>query len=79
MPNTLFNALGGSQNGLIGEFNTFMQNPANYLLQKRVGIPQQYMNNPRDAVQYLLNNGRMTQEQFNRLSQMAQQMGMHLN
>lgn len=78
MPNTLFNTLGGSQKTIMSEFGSFMQNPATYLLQKRINIPQQYMNNPRDAVQYLMNQGRMTQEQFNRLSEMARQMGVRL-
>ena len=78
MPHTLFNTLGGSQKTLMGEFGSFMQNPANYLLQRRINIPQQYMNNPRDAVQYLMNHGRMSQDQFNQLTNMARQMGVKL-
>jgi len=34
------------------------------------------MNNPEEAVHYLLNNGIMSQEQFNQISQMASQLGL---
>lgn len=37
-----------------------------------------FQNDPRGAVQYMLNNGQMSQAQFNRLSQMAQMMGIRL-
>ena len=78
MPNPLYNSLMNTRPSIMSEFNSFRQNPMYYLFQKRINIPQEYLSNPRDAVQYLMNNGRMTQEQFNRLSQMAQQMGMRL-
>lgn len=69
------------QNGIQqmgGMFNQFRQNPMQWLMQRRVNIPQEYQNNPQQAVQYLLNNGQMSQDQFNKLSQMTQQMGIKL-
>lgn len=59
MANPLFNQL-QPKNGL----NNFKQQVMNM----RNSIP-----NPRDEVQRLLNSGQMSQEQFNQLSQMAQQ------
>ena len=56
-------------------FQAFKMNPMQFLMQRNINIPQQYMNDPKSAVQYLMDNGQMSQEQFNRLSQMAQQMG----
>ena len=59
-----------------------MANPLFNQLQPKNGLngfKQQVMNlkntvqNPRDEVQRLLNSGQMSQEQFNQLSQMAQQ------
>ena len=59
MANPLYNAL-QPQNNL----NAFKQQVMNM----KNSIP-----NPRDEVQRLLNSGQMSQEQFNQLSQMAQQ------
>ena len=54
-------------------FNSFKQNPMQFLMQRNINIPKEYQNSPKDAVQYLLNNGQMTQDQFNELSQQANQ------
>ena len=74
--NPLYNEMqGNAQNGLMQQFNMFRQNPIQYMLQRRMNIPAQYMNDPRGAVQYLLQNGQMSQQQLQQLSQMANQMG----
>ena len=70
MPNPLF------QNQLMNQFQSFKSNPMSFLTQRKVNIPQQYMNSPEEAVHYLLNNGIMSQEQFNQISQMASQLGL---
>lgn len=61
--NSLFNMFGGQPNqmfpfNMIQQFNQFRQS---------------FQGDPRQQVQNLLNSGRMTQEQFNQLSTMAQQ------
>ena len=62
MANPLFNQFGGSQNNpmsqFIGEF-------------KRL---QQTVKDPRKTVENLLQSGQMSQQQFNQLSQMANQL-----
>jgi len=58
-----------------GQFNNFINNPIQFLLQKRINIPPQYANDPRAAVQYLLNSGQMTQQQLELLRNRASQMG----
>ena len=77
MANNLYNTL-NPMGGVAQQFQAFRNNPMQFLVQKRINIPQQYMNDPRGAVQYLMNNGQMSQEQFGRLTQMAQQMGIRL-
>lgn len=67
MPNPLFNQIGGNQMpGPMGQFqqmmSAFQQFKANFK-----GDPQQ-------EVQRLLNSGQMSQQQYNQLTQMAQQM-----
>lgn len=62
--NPLFNMFGGGMSqspfnmGMVQQFNQFMQT---------------FQGDPKQQVQNLLNSGRMTQEQFNQLSTMAQQ------
>ena len=70
MANPLF------KNQLMTQFNQFKSNPMSFLLQRNVNIPQQYLNNPEEAVKYLMNNGQMTQEQYNRINQIAQSLGL---
>ncbi len=79
MNNPLQNSSIGNTNQMSNMFNSFMQNPMQFLMQRKINIPQQYQNDPHGAVQYLLNNGQMRQEDFNRLSQIANQMGVKLN
>lgn len=67
MPNPLFDQMGGNQMpGPMGQMqqmmNAFQQFKANFK-----GDPQQ-------EVQRLLNSGQMSQQQYNQLTQMAQQM-----
>ena len=67
MPNPLFDQMGGNQmSGPMGQMqqmmNAFQQFKANFR-----GDPQQ-------EVQRLLNSGQMSQQQYNQLTQMAQQM-----
>lgn len=66
MANMLFNMLGGNkQQSMPFDKNNFM-NQFNQFRQSFQGDPQQ-------KVQELLNSGKMSQEQFNKLSQMANQ------
>ena len=62
MANPLFGQFGGNQNNpmsqFMGEFKRLQQTVAN----------------PRKVVEDLLQSGQMTQQQFNQLSQMANQM-----
>jgi hypothetical protein len=70
MPNPLFT------NQIQNQFQSFKTNPMEFLIQRNLNIPQQYANNPEEAVKYLLNSGAMSQEQFNTLSQMANSLGL---
>ena len=73
MANPLFNEQ--MNKNFQSQFNNFMQNPMQFLLQKKINIPQQYANDPHGAVQYLLNNNQMSQENLNKIMQVAQNMG----
>lgn len=49
------------------------QNPSQVLSQ--YGVPQNIINNPQAIVQYLMNNGTVSQAQFNQAMQMAKGFG----
>lgn len=55
---------------LISAYRQFTQNPMYYL--SGMNVPQG-MTDPKQIVQHLMNNGQMTQQQFNQLSAMAKQ------
>lgn len=59
----------------MNQFGLFMNNPMQFLASRGLNIPQQYANDPRGAVQYLMNNGQMNQGILNNLMQRAQMMG----
>ena len=58
-------------NNMFQNFMNFMQNPMQFIVKSNLNIPQQYLNNPNDAIQYLLNSGRITQDQYNKAVQQA--------
>ena len=70
MPNPLFT------NQIQNLYQSFLTNKMQFLAQRNVDVPQQFANNPEEAVKYLLNSGMMSQEQFNTLSQMANSLGL---
>lgn len=57
--NNLFNEIMGNNNDLISQFNKFKST---------------FQGNPQEQVQQLLNSGKMSPEQFERLSKMATQL-----
>ena len=63
----------GSMQGFIGQFGGFIRNPVQFMLQRKLNLPGNInpMQNPEQAIQYLMNNGQMTQEQYNQLQQTA--------
>ena len=56
-------------------FNSFGNQPNQFaqITQQAQQLKNSFKGNPRDEVQKLLNSGQMSQSDFNRLSQMAQQ------
>lgn len=65
MSNPLFNVLGGNRPTNDGGFSQFIAEVKQ--------MQQTFQGDPRAEVQRLLNSGQMTQQQFNELSQMANQ------
>ena len=54
------------------QFFQAMQNPKQML--QRMGIPQEHMESPQKCAQYLLDSGKVTQEQINQVNSFYQNM-----
>ena len=52
----------------------FFKNPMQYLMKSRLNIPQNFQGDANDMVQYLLNSGQLTQDQYNRVNQKAREL-----
>lgn len=50
-------------------------NPMQFLMQRRLNIPQNMMNDPQAIMNHLLQTGQVNQSQVNSAYQMAQQFG----
>lgn len=55
-------------------FNQFNNDPYASMMKQFNEFKQTFKGNPRDEVQRLLNSGQMSQEQYNNLQSMAQQL-----
>ena len=64
MSNPLYQAMGNNQNNILSRFNQFKNN---------------FKGDPKQQVQELLNSGRITQDQYNRAVQMANQLQRIIN
>jgi hypothetical protein len=56
---------------IIAMFQQFMGNPAQMMQRSGLNIPQNISNDPNAIIQHLLSSGRMSQQQYNQLQQMA--------
>lgn len=63
-----------SMNGIMGMLQQFKSNPMQFLLQRRLNIPQNVsMNDPNAIMNYLLQSGQISQHQINSAYQMMGQ------
>ena len=74
MSNSLFNTL--NPNSLGNMLNALKANPMQFLAQRNLKLPQGIGNDPRQIVQYWINNGIMTQDQLANLQNRVNQIRM---
>lgn len=53
-------------------FNQFMQNPVQFMTQRRLNVPRGLANDPQGIVQHLMNTGQMSQQTYDQLRGMMQ-------
>ena len=56
--------------------NQIKQNPMQFLTSKGLNVPQNIANDPNAIIQHLMNNGQVSQDQYNQAIKMAEQRGM---
>lgn len=59
-------------NNIMGMYNQFRSDPMQFMAS--MNIPQQYAESPEKAIQFLMDNGKMTQNQYNQVMQMYGQL-----
>lgn len=61
-------------NNMLSMLQQLKSNPLQFLIQRRMNIPQNMpMNDPNSIMNYLLQSGQVSQQQINAAYQMAQQ------
>lgn len=61
---------------MFGQFQQFMQNLPSIV--NKMGIPQQYAKDPNGMIQYLMNSGKISQQQYNQAKSLERQLGPQL-
>lgn len=57
---------------LFNAYTQLMQNPNQFL--QKMNIPIEYSNDPQGAIQYLMNNGKITQADYNNANNQLKQL-----
>lgn len=65
--------MSNSMNGIMQMLQQFKQNPMQMLLQRRLNVPQNVMNDPNAILNYLVQSGQVSQQQINSAYQMMGQ------
>lgn len=71
MANPLYQSM--QQPSMASMLQNLKQNPMQFLMQRKFNIPQNISNDPNAIIQYLMNTGQVSQQQYNRASNMARQ------
>lgn len=60
-----------SQNSFASMLNDLKSNPMQFLAQRKFNIPKNLQSDPNSIVQYLLNSGQVSQQQYDRAKAIA--------
>ena len=59
-------------NNIMGMLQQLKANPLQFIMQRRMNVPQNMMNDPNAILNHLLQTGQISQQQINQAYQMAQ-------
>jgi len=63
------------QQDMTSQYHIFRQNPIQFMAQRNLNIPPEYQNNPHEAVNYLIQSGRMDSGAMQKVMGTLQRMG----
>lgn len=77
MSNPLYQEMMGKtqQSNPIQMLSQLRSNPIQFILQQGFNLPKNIGTNPNSIIQYLMNSGQVTQDQYNNAVRMAQNFG----
>ena len=63
----------GNMQNMLGQFRGFINNPMQFMMQSKLNIPKEYLQDPNKAIQHLMNTGKLSQEQYDWAMNQAKQ------
>ena len=69
MANSLFNSLNAGMPSLQEQLHQLKSDPFQFLVNRRLSIPQDIQNDPQAIIQHLLNTGQMSQQRYQQLQE----------
>ena len=61
-------------NNMMQMLQALQKNPMQFLMQRKLNVPQNIINDPNAIIQHLLSTGQVSQAQYNQANQMARQL-----
>ena len=61
-------------NNMMQRLQALQKNPMQFLMQRKLNVPQNIINDPNAIIQHLLSTGQVSQAQYNQANQMARQL-----
>lgn len=63
---------------LYDQMNILRRNPMQFLLQHRMNIPPEYMNDPEGAIRYMVNSGQISEQRVEDAKNYARKLGINI-
>lgn len=63
---------------IFNQMNALRQNPIQFLLQHRMNVPPEYMNDPEGAIRYMVNSGQISQQSVEAAKNYAKNLGINI-
>ncbi len=73
MANPLYQSMQPQSSNMMQMLQNLKQNPMQFLIQRKFNVPQNVQNDPNAIIKHLMDTGQVSQQQYNKAMQMAQQ------
>ena len=73
MANPLYQSMQPQSSNMMQMLQNLKQNPVQFLMQRKFNVPQNVQNDPNAIIKHLMDTGQVSQSDYDRAMQMAQQ------